>query len=78
MGITLNSSCDVEEFVVEKGIDFVILDNLMALSLLTLDGDKYERQTQFINRICNICKKIQLSYSYYSAPKKADRVFTQG
>ena len=62
--------CDVEEFVVEKGIDFVILDNLMALSLLTLDGDKYERQTQFINRICTSVKKFNYHIHIIAHPRK--------
>ena len=62
--------CDVEEFVVEKGIDFVILDNLMALSLLTLDGDKYERQTQFINRICSSVKKFNYHIHIIAHPRK--------
>ena len=62
--------CDVEEFVVEKGIDFVILDNLMALSLLTLDGDKYERQTQFINRICTSVKKYNYHIHIIAHPRK--------
>lgn len=62
--------CDVEEFVVEKGIDFVILDNLMALSLLTLEGDKYERQTQFINRICSSVKKFNYHIHIIAHPRK--------
>ena len=62
--------CDVEEFVVEKGIDFVILDNLMALSLLTLEGDKYERQTQFINRICTSVKKYNYHIHIIAHPRK--------
>ena len=62
--------CDVEEFVVENGIDFVILDNLMALSLLTLDGDKYERQTQFINRICTSVKKFNYHIHIIAHPRK--------
>ena len=62
--------CDVEEFVVEKGIDFVILDNLMALSLLKLDGDKYERQTQFINRICTSVKKFNYHIHIIAHPRK--------
>lgn len=62
--------CDVEEFVVEKGIDFVVLDNLMALSLLTLDGDKYERQTQFINRICTSVKKYNYHIHIIAHPRK--------
>lgn len=62
--------CDVEEFVVDKGIDFVILDNLMALSLLTLDGDKYERQTQFINRICTSVKKFNYHIHIIAHPRK--------
>ena len=61
---------DVEQFVTEKEIDFVVLDNLMAIDLLTLDGDKYEKQTRFINRLCSSVKKYNYHLHIVAHPRK--------
>ena len=62
--------CDIEAFIVENGIDFVILDNLMALNLLTLEGDKYQQQTKFVNRICNSVRKLNYHLHIVAHPRK--------
>lgn len=62
--------CDIEEFVIKNDIDFIILDNLMALSLLTLEGDKYQQQTQFVNRICTFVRKFNVHLHIVAHPRK--------
>ena len=62
--------CDIEDFVIEKKIDFVILDNLMALSLLSLDGDKYQQQTKSVIRICNSVRKLNYHLHIVAHPRK--------
>ena len=61
---------DIEQFVTEKEMDFVVLDNLMAIDLLTLDGDKYEKQTRFINRLCSSVKKYNYHLHIVAHPRK--------
>src|SRR5690606_31398518 len=61
---------DIEKFVTENGIDFVVLDNLMAIDLLTLEGDKYEKQTRFINRLCSSVKKFNYHLHIVAHPRK--------
>ena len=62
--------CDIEDFVIKNEIDFIILDNLMTLNLLTLDGDKYEKQTQFVNRICTFVRKSNVHLHIVAHPRK--------
>lgn len=62
--------CDIEEFVIKNNIDFVILDNLMALDLLTLEGDKYQQQTRFVNRVCSSVRKLNYHLHIVAHPRK--------
>lgn len=62
--------CDMEEFIDKEDIDFVILDNLMALDLLTLEGDKYQQQTRFINRLCTFVRKKNVHLHIVAHPRK--------
>lgn len=62
--------CDIEDFVEKYGVDFIVLDNLMALNLLTLSGDKYQQQTQFVNRICSSVRKYNYHLHVVAHPRK--------
>ncbi len=62
--------CDIEDFIDKNDIDFVVLDNLMALDLLTLEGDKYQQQTKFINRLCGFVKKKNIHLHIVAHPRK--------
>ena len=61
---------DIEEHVKLHNVDFVILDNLMALDLLTLQGDKYEQQKQFINMLCSIVRRLNIHIHIVAHPRK--------
>lgn len=62
--------CDIESFVQNNGIDFIVLDNLMAIDLLTLEGDKFEKQTRFINRLCESVRKFNYHLHIVAHPRK--------
>lgn len=62
--------CDIENIVDEKGVNMVILDNLAALNLSDLDGQKYEKQTQFITEIKDLCKKKNIVCIVVCHPRK--------
>lgn len=47
---------DLEE-VVQKGTQFIVIDNLMALQISNFSGDKNERQKQFIMEVVEFAKK---------------------
>lgn len=47
---------DLEE-VVQKGAQFIVIDNLMALQISNFSGDKNERQKQFIMEVVEFAKK---------------------
>lgn len=47
---------DLEE-VVQKGAQFIVIDNLMALQISNFTGDKNEKQKQFILEVVEFAKK---------------------
>lgn len=47
---------DLEE-VVQKGAQFIVIDNLMALQISNFSGDKNERQKQFIMEVVEFAKR---------------------
>lgn len=60
---------DLEE-VVEKGAKFIVLDNLMALQISGLSGDKNEKQKQFILDIVEFAKRKQVHIAVVCHPRK--------
>ena len=42
----------------------------MAIDLLTLDGDKFEKQTRFINRLCESVRKYNYHLHIVAHPRK--------
>jgi predicted ATP-dependent serine protease len=61
---------DVEQQVVKNHIDFDVLDNLMALDLLTFSGDKYDQQKQFINMLCSFVRRLNIHIHIIAHPRK--------
>lgn len=63
-------SNDLKEVVEKENINLVILDNLAAMNLSDLDGQKYEKQTQFITEVKEFCKKKNISCIIVCHPRK--------
>jgi len=61
---------DIEEMIVNKDIDSIVIDNLMALDILALDGFKNEKQTTFINKICKYAKDKNIHIHMVAHPRK--------
>lgn len=61
---------DVTEIVERQNVQLIVLDNLMALNLDTTDGDKYARQTAFINDLKEFAKKRDIHVILVCHPRK--------
>lgn len=61
---------DVKEVVEEKGINLLVLDNLMSLNISSYDGDKYSQQTQFINDLKEFAKIKNIHIILVCHPRK--------
>ena len=59
---------DITEMV-ENGAQLIVLDNLMALNL-DMDGDKYSKQTVFINDLKEFAKKRNIHVILVCHPRK--------
>jgi KaiC/GvpD/RAD55 family RecA-like ATPase len=60
---------DLEE-VVKKGVQLIVIDNLMALQISGLSGDKNEKQKQFILDIVEFAKKKNVHVVVVCHPRK--------
>lgn len=60
---------DLEE-VVEKGVNFVVIDNLMALQINGFSGDRNEKQKQFILEVVEFAKKHNVHIVVVCHPRK--------
>ena len=60
---------DLEE-VVAKGVQLIVLDNLMALQISGLSGDKNEKQKQFILDVVEFAKKKNVHIVVVAHPRK--------
>lgn len=61
---------DIKEVVEREGINLIVIDNLAALNLSDLDGQKYEKQTQFITEVKDFCKKMNCACIIVCHPRK--------
>ena len=51
----------VEDVVIRLGCDVILIDNLMtALDITQADGDKYEKQSQFVKSMARIAKNLNV------------------
>lgn len=60
---------DLEE-VVAKGVNLIVIDNLMALQISNLGGDRNEKQKQFILEVVEFAKKNQVHIAVVCHPRK--------
>lgn len=60
---------DLEE-VVAKGVNLIVIDNLMALQISNLGGDRNEKQKQFILEVVEFAKKKQVHIAVVCHPRK--------
>lgn len=61
---------DMKEAVTEKGVQVIVVDNLMALSLETYSGEKNEKQTQFITDLKSFAKQQNIHILLVCHPRK--------
>ena len=61
---------DIRELVETQGVQLVVLDNLMALNLDAYEGDKYARQTLFINALKDYAKMTNIHIILVCHPRK--------
>lgn len=61
---------DVKKCVVENQTQIVFIDNLMALQLDAYEGEKNEKQTQFINDIKELAKGANIHVVLVCHPRK--------
>lgn len=61
----------LKELCEKERIDVVVLDNLMALDLLTLSGDKYQQQTTMILALTDFAKTYGIHLHIVCHPRKA-------
>lgn len=61
---------DVKDVVTNKGVKLVVIDNLMALDIDGLDGDKYGKQKKFIIDICDMAKQMNIHVILVAHPRK--------
>lgn len=59
------------EDMVAKGVNCIVLDNLMILDTMSYQGDKYEQQKQFIIDICSFAKRLNVHVHIVAHPRKA-------
>lgn len=61
----------LKELVERENIDMIVLDNLMALDILTLNGDKYQQQTTMILALVDFVKTYNVHLHIVCHPRKA-------
>lgn len=64
---------DMKDVVENEGVQLCVLDNLMSLNLSFYDGDKFEKQTKFINDIKEYAKKKNIHIILVAHPRKSTR-----
>ena len=60
---------DIKE-VVTQGVRFIVVDNLMTLSLEVFDGDNNKKQKALISQLCEFAKKEQVHIMLVAHPRK--------
>lgn len=57
--------------IIKKGVKCIILDNLMSIDILEMEGDKYSKQTSLILMLCNFAKEENVHLHIVAHPRKA-------
>lgn len=60
----------IEQTISKEKTDIVYIDNLMAIDLSEVSGDKYERQTSVILRLVSIAKNYDVHIVFVCHPRK--------
>lgn len=61
----------LQKIVEEKKVDLVILDNLMALNINSLDRDKFVQQSLFVEYLENFAKQSNIHILFVAHPRKS-------
>lgn len=61
----------IDECIVKNKIKVVIIDNLMALNLSQVIGEKYERQTNLVIALSSLAKKHNVHIHFVAHPRKS-------
>lgn len=61
----------IEECIDRNKIDVVIIDNLMSLDLSSVQGDKYDKQTDLVLRLSQLAKDKKVHIHFVSHPRKS-------
>lgn len=63
---------NIRKCVEEHSVDFIILDNLMALDIESLDSDKYARQSKFVGILEIFAKQNNVHILFVAHPRKSN------
>ena len=61
----------LQKIVEEKKVDLVILDNLMALNINSLDRDKFTQQSLFVEYLEDFAKQSNIHILFVAHPRKS-------
>ena len=61
----------IKAVVEQKGVNLMILDNLMTLDLDSFNGDKNERQSAFVNSLADLAKQANIHIILVAHPRKS-------
>lgn len=61
----------VRNVVEQKGVNLLILDNLMTLDLDAFNGDKNEKQSAFVNSLADLAKQANIHIILVAHPRKS-------
>ena len=61
----------IKNVVETKGVNLLILDNLMTLDLDAFSGDKNEKQSAFVNSLADLAKKANIHIVLVAHPRKS-------
>ena len=61
----------IRNIVEQKGINLLILDNLMTLDLDAFSGDKNEKQSSFVNSLADLAKQANIHIVLVAHPRKS-------
>ena len=61
----------IKNVVETKGVNLLILDNLMTLDLDSFSGDKNEKQSSFVNSLADLAKQANIHIVLVAHPRKS-------
>lgn len=61
----------IKDCIEKNKINMVILDNMMSLSMASVSGEKYEKQTALVLALCELAKKYNIHIHFVAHPRKA-------